>query len=323
MSQEQKAAALPGLKQWCVTAYRFTEKQWWREASYNVGAIPVAGYGLLALALRQHARDEVIETCYRDNSILTSNPAIRAERTCLFVKAGPVPYLVILDDHEQTATPVKYEWLWHAPKLPMQGAGTLESPLLLSAEGGTCALQFIQPVTPALSTQELELENNKRVLVDAGLVRIRVAETGTRVRFAALAALQAAETARPRVSVLPVECRSPSACGMAVDLSKGARDFIAWQSEEERVQSGSPLRAGELQTDGLLALVRVEGRKVTGFVLGEGTYLRWGKTWLVKANSSVSVSVGAGDRQIGGRLRTRQGLPPEAPRHARVARLEP
>jgi len=54
-------------------------------------------------------------------------------------------------------------------------------------------------------------------------------------------------------------------------------------------------------------------------VLGEGTYLRWGDQSLVQADSSVNVSAGAGDKQICGRLRTRQALPPEQPRGVRVA----
>ena len=84
---------------------------------------------------------------------------------------------------------------------------------------------------------------------------------------------------------------------------------------------GSPLTTGKLETDGLLALVRVEGKHITGFVLGEGTYLRWGRTWLVKAASSVSVSAGVGDSTVSGRLRTRQGLPPEPAGKIQVASL--
>jgi len=237
---------------------------------------------------------------YRDNSVATSNPAIRAERTCLFAKHGATPYLLIVDDNQQLGLPVKYEWLWHAPNLPMHGAGAPADPLVMTAKGGTCAVQFIQPAQPALTKQP----------VNSSLVRLRVEQTGVRVRYAAIATLQREENARPRAAVQAVECRNASAFGVSVELADGSRDLIAWQSEEDRVQRGHPLAVGSLRTDGLLAMVRVANGKVTGFVLGEGTYLRWDDTWLVKAESSVNVSAGAGDRQISGRLRNRQALPP-------------
>ena len=237
---------------------------------------------------------------YRDNSVATSDGALRAERTCLFAKQGAAPYLLIVDDNQQRGVPVKYEWLWHAPDLPMHGACTLADPLVMAAKSGTCALQFIQPAPPALTKQPL----------NSSLVRLRVEQTGVRVRYAAIATLQREETARPRVAVQAVECRNVSAFGVSVELADGARDLIAWHSEEDRTQCGYPLVEGSLRTDVLLAMVRLANGKVAGFVLGEGTYLRWGDMWLVKAESPVNVSVGAGDRQVSGRLRNSQALPP-------------
>lgn len=249
---------------------------------------------------------------YRDNSVATSNPAIRAERTCLFVKQGATPYLLIVDDNQQLGQPVKYEWLWHAPNLPLHGVGAIDDPLVLTAKGGSCALQFVQPAQPALTKQP----------VGSGLVRLRVEQTGVRVRYAAIAALQREEAARPRAAVQSVECRNPAAFSVSVGLADGSRDFITWQSEEDRVQSGHPLTSGSLRTDGLLAMVRSANGKVTGFVLGEGTYLRWGETWLVKGDAPVNVSVGPGDKQISGRLRNRQALPPAPAESVQVMQLE-
>lgn len=255
---------------------------------------------------------------YRDNSIMTSDPAVRAERSCLFVKQGPTPYLLILDDNQQINKDVKYEWLWYAPALPMHGTATLDDPLVIKAENGSCAIAFVTPEKPALKSEKADLEDEKRKIKESGLTRIRVEQNGMRVRYAALASLQKDEATRPKVSVQKAECRNPSASAVAVSLSDGAQDFIAWQSEEERVQCGIPLTVGALETDGLLAMVHVEGKNVTGFVLGEGTYLKWNGSWLVKAGSSVSVSAGAGDKQIGGRLRSRQGLPEELAKKVEV-----
>ncbi len=52
MTVQQRGAILPGLENWCGTAFDYTNKQFWREASYNVGAIPMGGIGTLALAIR-------------------------------------------------------------------------------------------------------------------------------------------------------------------------------------------------------------------------------------------------------------------------------
>ncbi len=256
---------------------------------------------------------------YRDNSIMTSDPAVRAERSCLFAKEGPTPYLLVLDDIQQINKVVKYEWLWYAPALPMHGTATLSDPLVITAEHANCAIAFVTPEKPALKTEKADLEDEKRKIKDSGLTRIRVEQNELRARYAAIASVQQDEAARPKISSEKCDCKNPSAASVTVQLSDGATDFIAWQSEEERVQCGSPLTAGALETDGLLAMVRVSGRKVTGFVLGEGTYLRWNGAWLVKSDSSVSVSAGAGDKQISGRMRTRQGLPPELPKKIEVS----
>ena len=52
LTPEKRKAVLAGLETWVRAAFDHAERQWWREASYNVGAIPVAGYGTLALAIR-------------------------------------------------------------------------------------------------------------------------------------------------------------------------------------------------------------------------------------------------------------------------------
>lgn len=259
---------------------------------------------------------------YRDNSIAIDNPAIRAERTCLFVKQTSAPYLLILDDVQQLGTPLKYTWLWHAPRLEMRGLATLAEPLVLATTNrASCAIQFVQPTAPALSIEVAQKEKDQGRLEDSPLVRIRVEQTGVRVRYAAIASVQTNVEQRPRVTAQAVACGNPSAGAACVRSADGAQDLIAWQSEEDHVQCGDELRAGALHTDGLLALVRVQGGNITGFVLGEGTYLDWGGTDLVRASSPVSVSAGAGDRQITGRRRSRENQPPEMPASVQVAPL--
>ncbi len=258
---------------------------------------------------------------YRDNAVWISNPAIRAERTCLFVKQTASPYLFVLDDLEQDSTTINYQWLWHAPRLPVAGTGTLTDPLILSATNASCAIQFALPEQPAITNEIAMHESNSGELKPSGLMRLRVAQTGARVRYAAVATLQTNLAARPRVTAMAVACPTPSAGGLTVRLAEDTRDFIVWQSEEEHRQCGIPLTAGHLRTDGLTALVRVQNGKITGFVLGEGTYLQWDDTTLVRAAATVSVSSGLDDRQILGRRRCQENLPPLPPRLIKIASL--
>ena len=78
-------------------------------------------------------------------------------------------------------------------------------------------------------------------------------------------------------------------------------------------QPGSPLSTGALQTDGLLAMVRVKGDKVVGYVLGEGTYLKYGDQILVPGQGQ-RLRLGGRRRREGVRPATaRKGLPTAEP----------
>lgn len=244
---------------------------------------------------------------YRDTTAPNSDPAIRAERTCLFVKAGPTPYMLAFDDQQYRGDEHRYDWLWHAPSLPISGAGTLDDPLVIAAEAGRCAIRFIHPAAPAVTVEDAEQTTRRR---GKPLRRITVTQTGVRVRFAALATLERQGQPPPAVGPLAVKCANPSARAVMVLLAGGVADTIAWQSEEDRIQAGAALSAGRLQTDGLCAMVRVRGQKVVGYVLGEGTYLRWDGKTLVRAGSSVCVSAAPGRTKVSGRRRARKGLPP-------------
>ncbi len=110
-----------------------------------------------------------------------------------------------------------------------------------------------------------------------------------------------------------MKCESPSAAGAQVRLADGSVDQLAWQSEEVYEQRGSDLACGQLQTDGLAAMVRVKNGKVTGYVLGEGTYLKWGDKVLVQAKESVCVTADKDGVKVSGRRQARKGLPTVEP----------
>jgi hypothetical protein len=323
---------------------------------------------------------------YRDNSIIIDNPAIRAERAFLFVKAGSTPYMVAIDDIQFSNDPHSYRWQWYAPTdVNITGAGTTADPLILAAKKGSCSLCFVTPDTPAVTVgkiQNVSRSSRRRpssrpatapssepggetqtasVLTsqptaaaasvvttrdteapraaalrratsrggaaraaasrprrygsrprrpDTFLQRIDVTQKGVRVRYAAVATLQLNTADRPVVQAQPVTCESPSAAAAQVRLPDGAIDQIAWQSEEVYQQRGSTLTCGPLQTDGLTALVRVKDGRIVGYVLGEGTFLKWRGKTLVQAADSVCVSADQDGVKLFGRRQSRKGLPP-------------
>jgi hypothetical protein len=253
---------------------------------------------------------------YRDNSVQGDDPAIRAERACLFAKQGDTPYLLILDDIQYRDRRQRYDWLWYAPHLPIAGSGTLEDPVTITAENGRCAIRFLAPARPKVAVKPALGRRRTH------LKRLEVPVHGNRVQFVAVASIEPVEG--PGVEVLPLEAEAavPVAGAARLRLPDGAEDTVAWQSEEDRVQCGRTMTAGDMETDGLLAWVRVREGKLVGYVLGEGTYLKWKGRTLVRAAGRDSVSVSAGPEGIRtrGRLRTRKGLPEIPPEGCRAVR---
>ncbi len=94
---------------------------------------------------------------YRDNTIIIDNPAIRAERAFLFVKAGATPYMVALDDLQFSDDAHDYRWQWYAPSdLTITGTGTTGDPIVLAAKKGSCALCFVGPRAPAVTVGKIQ-----------------------------------------------------------------------------------------------------------------------------------------------------------------------
>jgi hypothetical protein len=203
--------------------------------------------------------------------------------------------------------------------LPIAGTGTTADPIVLTGENGTCAIQFLVPEMPDV-THALAESTQKNKRWHKPQRRITATQKGVRVRFVALATLQADPAARPTVSAAPVACRSDSAGAAEIRLADNQVDHLAWQSEETGLQCGSPLKTGRLETDGLLALVRVIDGEVTGYVLGEGTYLKWDGQVLVESPDSVCVTADADGAEVFGRRRARKGLPPVQPKDVEAVR---
>lgn len=309
---------------WCANHIVIDGGGWPRKASESSCAdrnsTNESLVGLVAGEMADYVRSDA-KWAYRDNSITIDNPAVRAERACLFVKSGPTPYLLILDDMQYIQPSQRYDWLWHAPNLPVSGTGTLNDPLTIEAGNASCDIQFITPATPSITIPPAPAVASPAIR--AALKQITASQEGNRVQFAAVASLTATGQAKPRIVRSDVRSTNVLARGIIIEHADGTTDHIVWQSEEHRIQCGDPITAGPLQTDALTALVRVRGGKVVGYVMGEGTSLRWdGQTLVAARGDSVCATSSPASTVIEGRRRAREGLPALTPAITTINRLD-
>lgn len=90
MSENERTEIVKKLELWCKALYEHTEDNWWRNASYNCGAIPVGALGLLCVAILadtdhpefdmwfdsalKRIRDNFYPTSWRQNGICYEGP---------------------------------------------------------------------------------------------------------------------------------------------------------------------------------------------------------------------------------------------------------
>ncbi len=262
------------------------------------GLLVGLGLGHLADYVRGDAKDS-----YRDNSVPGSCPALRADRTCLFVKQGETPYLLVVDDLQQSEHVHDYDWQWYSVSKDFKGAGSLQDPVLIAGQSASCSIGFLEPATPELTRQVVR--GGGRRNSELGLLKAR--RRGSRVRFVAVAAAWASGGQRPIVGQGPDVKGNTRAVSLVVE-GPGFVDQLVWQPEEIRDQAAPPVTCGDLGLSGYLALVRRDrSGKVRGYVLGEGSSLAWAGEQLVQSAGTVSVTADLQQVWIKGRLGTRQG----------------
>jgi hypothetical protein len=263
------------------------------------GLLVGLGLGHLADYVRGDAKDS-----YRDNSIPGSCPALRADRTCLFVKQGNTPYLLVVDDIQQSKQNHIYDWQWFTLSKELKGAGSMESPALMERQNASCAIAFLEPSRPDLTRKIVE-GGSLRQKLEMGLFSVR--QTGSRARYVALASAWEKNAARPTVHRGPTVTGNPGAVSLSVE-GPSFCDLLVWQPEEVRDMSAPAVHCGDLSLQGYLAMVRRDANgKVTGYVLGEGGRLKVAGQELVRADGVVSVSADAQEVRVSGKLGTRQG----------------
>ncbi|HUU26670.1 MAG TPA: hypothetical protein VM123_02570, partial [archaeon] len=69
MEDSERAEILAGIENWCKALFEHTEKQWWRDASYNCGAVPVGALGIACVAIRGESKHPELKK-WLDSSII-------------------------------------------------------------------------------------------------------------------------------------------------------------------------------------------------------------------------------------------------------------
>jgi len=260
------------------------------------------GLGHFADYARGDARNS-----YHDNSVPGSCPALRADRAVLFVKQGPAPYLLVTDDIQQSTGRHDYDWQWFCPDSTLSGAGTVTDPVLLHGRNADCSITLIEPARPALSFNWV-VSPGRRRSNDLGLVKVR--QSGSRVRYVALAAAWAKGAPQPRVSPGPGVTGNPRAVSLVVE-GEGFRDLLVWQPEDSLDAPAPSVTCGGMSLQGYLGMVRVNADgSVGGYVLGEGGALAWNGMDLVRSGRTASVSADSHEIWVSGKMESRQGDAP-------------
>jgi hypothetical protein len=244
---------------------------------------------------------------YADRSIRTSTPAERADRSMLFVKQGPNPYVVVADDIQKDGSEHDYHWQWFTEAHAISGGGTFNKPFLIEGERARCGIAFLDPAAPGQDFKVVKGGSARRPF-ELGLLRVN--RRGVRVRYLAVAAAWKKDGKQPVLRRGPAVRNNARAASLEVE-GDGFRDLIVWQPEETPDKRGQQLSAGKLKTDALMAVVRTDrAGKVVGYIMGDGTSLEFKGRTLVRSQQPFSVSADSKRSIATGPRRAREGAAP-------------
>jgi len=212
---------------------------------------------------------------------------VRAERTVLFVKQGPCPYVVVADDMQRSGSEHDYHWQWYSRDKSVSGRGTFGEPFVFAGEQASCRLSFHTPTSPEHDFRLVKGEA-PRSPIELGLLRVNL--NGVRVRYLAVAAASRNGEPEPRLRRGPEPVGAEDASSIVVE-GNGFVDLIVWQPEETADAGGRMITCGQLKTDALLAMVRIgPAGKVLGYVLGDGGVLEFAGSVLARSKARFSVA---------------------------------
>jgi hypothetical protein len=266
------------------------------------GFLTGVGLGNFADYVRGDARQS-----YADRSVRGSAPAVRANRSAVFVKQGPSPYIVVGDDIQKDAAEHDYHWQWYTEARAISGRGSFEAPFVIEGRNANCAIAFFGPAAPEHEFRLVSSPDARRK-VELGL--LRVSRRGVRARFVAAAVAWRKGGRRPVLRRGPEAAGHPDAALLIVE-GDGFRDLILWQPEDPGAGHGRMIEGGGLRTDALLAVVRTDlAGAITGYAMGDGTALESGGVTLARSRRPLSVIADARRAMAAGPRRARQGLEP-------------
>ncbi len=244
---------------------------------------------------------------YADRSVPTTTPAVRADRSALFVKQGANPYVVVADDIQKDGQKHDYHWQWYTPARSLSGNGTFDEPFLILGHNARCAIAFLTPEFPRHDFRVVR-GGNKYHPVELGLLRVN--RRGVRVRYLAVATSWRKEKPAPRLIPGPDVTGHPGAASLVVQ-GENFRDLILWQPTDRDDAGPARLSCDELRTDALMAMVRVDhAGKIVGYVMGEGREMEFAGKTLIHAPRSLSVSADSKRTFLTGSRRAAEGLVP-------------
>jgi hypothetical protein len=245
---------------------------------------------------------------YADRSVRSSTPAIRADRSALFVKQGPYPYVVVADDIQKDEDREHdYHWQWYTQSQALSGEGTFDKPFLIEGANARCGIAFLDPVAPEHDFKVVK-GGQRNYAIELGLLRVNL--RGVRARYVAVGAAWRKDSPQPRFRRGPKVSGNPNAASLVVE-GENFRDLILWQPEESADAPGKQVSSGELKTDALMALVRTDrAGNVVGYLMGDGTSVEFAGKSLARSQQAFSVSADSKRSIATGPRRARQGLEP-------------
>jgi|GEM_PF-1716026 len=266
------------------------------------GLMTGVGLGHFADYVRGDAR-----LSYADRSIRNSKPALRADRTVLFAKQGPNPYIFVADDIQKDTDEHDYHWQWYTQARSISGEGRPERPFVIDGKEAHCGISFIDLQKLQYEFKVVKSPNERRAL-ELGLLRVNL--RGVRVRYLAVGLAWRNGAKQPLVRPGPKIRGNPHAASVLVE-GEDFHDLIVWQPEEVPDARGVALACGKLKTDALLAVLRTDRTgNIVGYVMGDGTRMGYGSRILARSERALSVSADAKRTMATGPRRARQGLDP-------------
>ncbi|MDA1315827.1 MAG: hypothetical protein O2968_21095 [Acidobacteria bacterium] len=243
---------------------------------------------------------------YADRSVPSSVAALRADRSVLFVKQGPNPYIVVADEIRKDDAEHDYHWQWYTPALAVSGNGSIDDLFLIKGKNAHCKIAMLAPETPKHDFRRVTGGHGNRP-VELGLLRVN--RRGVEAEYLAVAAAWREDSEQPSVRRGPEIQNHPNAVSIVVD-GGGFHDLIVRQRPGDD-DHGIEITSGKLYTDALTAVVRTNaGGVVTGYLMGEGSILMYDGKKIAAGPHRFSVSADAKRTVITGPRQARKGMPP-------------